>query len=121
MKAVYNLNVDLDYSNLFGMFVAEEEDVDYLIKNELPVYFGEVCGKYSEVECTLDETDIIKVSNKQDLVDIVLKNNLEYGYNPFDEAIGNFDEDDEDEDDIPPYYSVMEYIQYKRDNIKPED
>ena len=47
--------------DLDGLFIAHQESVDYLVGRE--VYFGEVCGKHSEVFFTLEDSHIQAVED----------------------------------------------------------
>ena len=80
-----------------GLFVEDSDVVENAIGSN--VYFGEICGKHSEVYGTLDEEDLTVVSEDQEkiswLVDILGRSIS--GYNPFD-YIEDQDELDEEEE-----------------------
>ena len=80
-----------------GLFVEDSDVVENAIGSD--VYFGEVCGKHSDVYGTLDEEDLTVVSEDQEkiswLVDILGRSIS--GYNPFD-YIEDQDELDEEEE-----------------------
>jgi hypothetical protein len=75
------------------IFIAEEEDVYNLIGKE--IYFGEVLGKHSEVEGTIEERDITIISEDQDFInkcEEVFGSKTISGYNPL-----NYIEEEEEE------------------------
>ena len=80
-----------------GLFVEDSDVVENAIGAD--VYFGEICGKHSDVYGTLDEEDLTVVSEDQEkiewLVDILGRSIS--GYNPFD-YIEDQDELDEEEE-----------------------
>ena len=80
-----------------GLFVEDSDVVENAIGSD--VYFGEICGKHSDVYGTLDEEDLTVVSEDQEkinwLVDILGRSIS--GYNPFD-YIEDQDELDEEEE-----------------------
>ena len=80
-----------------GLFVEDSDIVENAIGSD--VYFGEICGKHSDVYGTLDEEDLTVVSEDQEkiswLVDILGRSIS--GYNPFD-YIEDQDELDEEEE-----------------------
>ena len=46
MKALFKMDFDCGrMGNLEGVFIADTEDVEYLVNNKISVYFGEVLGK----------------------------------------------------------------------------
>jgi len=81
MKAVYKFNwygsrgYDVD-----GLFVAPKSYIEKLLGKD--VYFGEICGKHSEVYGTLDEEDLTLVTDDPEIVAIFEENNISSGYNP---------------------------------------
>ena len=80
-----------------GLFVEDSDVVENAIGSD--VYFGEICGKHSDVYGTLDEEDLTVISEDQEkvnwLVDILGRSIS--GYNPFD-YIEEQDELDEEEE-----------------------
>ena len=61
-----------------GIFKAKKSFVESVIGNE--VYFGEILGKHSEVYGTLEEGDLIILSEDP----LVVMNTPESGYNPLE-------------------------------------
>ena len=96
MKKLYRMNCDYGrMGSLYGMFVAEESDVEKLIGKTL--YFGEVLGKHSDIYGELEASDITVVSDNQEVINILVQaigSESISGYNPFD-----YYEEDEDEEE----------------------
>lgn len=82
--------------HLEGIFIAEESDVDKLIKEETNIYFGEVLGKHSSVSCIIKAKDITKLNVYESTIsDLLLEiGNTISGYNPLD-----YLEDDDKEEE----------------------
>ena len=80
-----------------GLFVEDSDVVENAIGSD--VYFGEICGKHSDVYGTLDEEDLTVVSEDQEkinwLVDILGRSIS--GYNPFDYTEDQDEQDEEEE------------------------
>ena len=81
-----------------GLFVEDSEVVEKHIGSD--VYFGEILGKHSEVEGTLDREDLEIVTDDQEKIQwlISLMGYSLSGYNPMS-YIRNNDEDDEYEEE----------------------
>ena len=97
MKALYKLNFDCGRNgSLEGIFTAEKEDVEVLVEKEIPIYFGEVLGKHSEVYGTVERDEIEFITDAEEVINIFEKYKLSSGYNPFDYSVksGFFEEDD---------------------------
>ena len=92
-KKLYEFHWDCGrMGDVEGLFIAEEETVKESIGKH--VYFGEILGKHSEVEGTLDESDLTIVDIPSFVVDI-LADKIGWtisGYNPLD-----YMEEDEEE------------------------
>ena len=83
--AVYEMNFDCGrMGKLEGIFVADKRYVDFLVSNNIEIYFGEVLGKHSEVYGTLTPDEIKMVSDNPEVVSVVKDNGLSSGYNPFE-------------------------------------
>lgn len=97
MKALYKFHFDAGrMGTLYGMFVAEKEKVEELMKSKRVIYFGEVLGKHSEIMGPIEDADITFVSSDEKVLAVVEHFDLEFGFNPFD-----YDEvDEEDLEDI---------------------
>ena len=80
-----------------GLFVEDSNVVENAIGSN--VYFGEICGKHSDVYGTLDEEDLTVVSEDQEKISwlVGILGLSISGYNPFD-YIEDQDELDEEEE-----------------------
>lgn len=68
---------------LDGLFIATQEQVDEIIGKD--VYFGEVLGKHSDIEITMNEDDFAEITDDQDLInqlEKLFKSTTLCGYNP---------------------------------------
>ena len=84
MKALYKMNLDCGrQGNLEGIFVAEDEDVEILLKHQLEIQFGEVLGKHSDVCGYIGEDEIEKITSDENVIKIFEQYKLKSGYNPF--------------------------------------
>jgi hypothetical protein len=113
MKSVYKFHFNCGrHGKLYGLFVEEREKVDWLIKSGVEVYFGEVLGKHSEIYGPVDLQDITKVSFDENVVNTVLDNNLEFGFNPFNQRLLHQDGDGGEYDDM----TIGDYYDYLQEN-----
>ena len=83
--------------NVDGIFVTTQEELIKFYGKK--VYFGEILGEHSDVQGTLEETDITVLSDDQEFiakfVEIVGENPS--GYNPLDYI--QFDEEEEEDEE----------------------
>lgn len=97
MNNLYSFYVDCGrQGSLDGLFITTQEQVDKAVGCEM--YFGEVLGKHSDVQGTLEAHEIKLVSSDQDKVEWLLEllgENVS-GFNPLD-YIQESDEDEEEE------------------------
>lgn len=85
MKGLYRLDIDFGRSgDLSGVFIADTEDVEILLTDNIIVYFGEVLGKHSEVTCEMKEEHIDLITTDENVIKIIEEYGLENGINPFD-------------------------------------
>ena len=91
MKALYKLKIELKHSSHHGLFIEDKEKVEWLLKTNPEINFGEISGKYSEVSGTLDEDDIQMITDDQDELAVVSRLDLEHGINPFWYPTGEFE------------------------------
>lgn len=83
MKAIYRFEISYGrMGTLYGLFVAEKDDVANLIASEDKIDFGEVLGKHSEISGTIDDTDIRMITDEQSMIDRFLVLDMEIGFNP---------------------------------------
>lgn len=84
-KKLYQFHWDCGRSgDLEGLFIAEEKDVKDAIGKEIA--FGEVLGKHSWVDGTLDEIDLSEVNIPENVV-LILEDKVGRtisGYNPLE-------------------------------------
>lgn len=95
-KFLYKFSFDCGRSgSLEGLFVATEEEVTSMIGQD--VYFGEVLGKHSEVQGTIEEGEIKKVDISSKVVAEVSEQlgNSWSGINPLDYCETHCEECDE--------------------------
>lgn len=78
--------------HLDGLFIATKEDIFRLIGSY--IYFGEILGKHSEIDGTVEADDIILLTNSEEVIKVFEDNNISVGYNPL-----NYLDDSEDEDE----------------------
>lgn len=84
-RAVYKLDIDCRrQGSLQGVFVAEKEKINYLIDNKIEIYFGEVLGKHSNIVTTIDEGEIVEVTDNEDFIKLFESYGLSSGFNPLD-------------------------------------
>lgn len=88
MKKLYRFFWDCGrMGELESLFVAEEEDFEKCVG--IPAYFGEVLGKHSEIEGTLDRSDFEVKSEDQEFIDKLVEiigSNTISGMNPLNYA-----------------------------------
>jgi len=85
MKGLYKLQIDcgrLGY--LRGLFIAKVEEINKLINDKIEIYFGEVLGKFSQISEVITNENVILVTTDVNIIDIIIKYDLETGYNPLD-------------------------------------
>lgn len=70
--------------DLEGLFVADSDEITKIINKEIS--FGEVLGKHSEISGTLEEEDLVVLSEDQEKIEWLLSlldgGNTISGYNP---------------------------------------
>ncbi len=82
-KGVYKFYWDCGrMGELAGVFVATSAAVAGIQGKS--VYFGEVLGKHSEIEGTIEASDISLVSDDPAVVAVIEQHNLSSGFNPLD-------------------------------------
>ena len=88
MKGLFKMNVDFRrMGNLEGVFIADSDDVDYLVNKKICVYFGEVLGKHSEIYGNIKKNDIKLISTDNKVINVIEEYELENGYNPFNYSV----------------------------------
>lgn len=122
MKALFKMIFDCGrMGNLEGVFIADTEDVEYLLSNEISVYFGEVLGKHSEISGIIDRSELKMITDDENVINIVKEYGLETGYNPFDEALCTYETEEVPENGVEwGNCMVQDFIDFKRKGIIPE-
>ena len=122
MKALYRLKFDCGrQGELKGIFIAETEDVKFLVENKVSVYFGEVLGKHSEIYGTVERQEIEEITKEQNVLDIVEKYGLSNGHNPFEYNLCEDGMEDVPDNGVDwSDCTVQEYIDFMRKGIVPE-
>ena len=82
-QALYKLYIDLGNAQLYGLFIADRQDVNTLIDEDIIIDFGDVAGKYSNIQTSVDRDDIEFVTDDLGVLNVVMGYGLELGYNPF--------------------------------------
>ena len=79
-KIMWEFHFDCSDGYLYGLFLATRKEVQDLIQSGRKIYFGEVCGKYSEICGPVEKSDVSVFSDD----DYVIQHTEPFGYNPFD-------------------------------------
>lgn len=82
MKKVYKFFWDCGrMGNVEGIFVADDEEVKKHIGSR--IYFGEILGKHSEIDGSLEWKDLTVLTDDQDFIEKAIKFGIDsFGYNP---------------------------------------
>ena len=106
--------------NLEGVFIADTEDVEYLVNSKICVYFGEVLGKHSEISGCVAESEIKQITTDENVIKIVEEYGLNSGYNPFEYTLCTSETEDVPDNGVDwDDCMVQEYIDCKRKGIIP--
>ncbi len=82
MKKLYSYSESGRGWTIEGMFVSTDENNKRLFGKDL--YYGEVCGKHSELSLRFSEDDLKVVTEDQDFIEKFEQLIGYTGYNPFD-------------------------------------
>lgn len=83
MKGLYKFIGDCGrHGCLYGMFIAQEDDVKKLLESKMELYFGEVLGKHSDICYIVGKRDFTLISDNPDLISLCEQNNIQIGFNP---------------------------------------
>lgn len=116
-KAIFRLDVDFDRQGfLNGIFIERKDFVDYLLNNDIEIFFGEILGKHSEVTVSFfkGEGSIELVTDDINAVSIFEQYNMATGVNPFEYVLTKIP--DEDTDIF--FDDFRSYIEYKLKDVK---
>ena len=92
MKAVYKFNYECRGGKLTGLFIAEQNKIEYLTKNGIEINFGEVLGKHSDVDVIMDDVVIEYVTDVPSVISCIEDLGLETGINPLKYYYGEFED-----------------------------
>ncbi|MCI7388438.1 MAG: hypothetical protein MSH64_17590 [Bacteroides uniformis] len=121
MKALFKMDFDCGrMGNLEGVFIADTEDVEYLVNNKISVYFGEVLGKHSEISGCVAESEIKQITTDENVIKIVEEYGLNSGYNPLEYTLCTSETEDVPDNGVDwDDCMVQDYIDFKRKGIIP--
>lgn len=81
MKTLYRFRWDIRRGGrIEGVFVADDSVIEAALGKR--VYLGEVLGKNSEVQGTLDKEDLSVITTDQNFIEEFLHYGCQSGYNP---------------------------------------
>ena len=119
MKALFKMNFDYGRSgSLEGLFIAEKEQIDYLVEHKLEVCFGEVLGKHSYVCGSVAPEEVTMVTTDENVLQVIEQYELENGYNPLEYPLYPYPKDGEVDvcfDD----WTAEDYIRWELTGVKP--
>ena len=85
MKTLYKLHFEVRLmGTVYGLFIADDKDMQELVDSGKEIYWGEILGKHSEIMGPIEESDYTEVTKDPEVITIVEKYKLETGYNPLD-------------------------------------
>lgn len=121
MKALFKMDFDCGrMGSLEGVFVADIEDVEYLVNNKISIQFGEVLGKHSDISGRVDESEIKLITSDENVIKIVEEYELESGYNPFDQTLCESETDNVPDNGVEwSDCMVCDYIDFMRNGTIP--
>jgi len=83
--AAYSFNLDCGrQGELTGTFIARKDHVNFLIENDMTVYFGEVLGKHSEVYSKVSDKNFEILVEDQSILDTLSEIQFGSGINPLE-------------------------------------
>jgi len=90
---IYRFSVDYGRGyGVEGTFAAKAEDVKR-IKGKR-IYFGEICGKHSEVTATPNDDNLVLLTDEPSVVEAFIKHGFASGHNPVSYYEAREDEDE---------------------------
>jgi hypothetical protein len=111
MNGIYKMNCSVGrMGDLEGVFIAKKEHVKFLIDKELPIYFGEVLGKHSDIVCTVKDRELTLITDDPTVIEMFTQHQLYSGYDPFDYPIAHWDMDLDNSDGEFDDMTIGEYI-----------
>lgn len=86
-KAVYKFHLDYGrMGELYGIFIANKNEVDELVASGKEIYYGEVLGKHSEVCAPLTTNDFTLLTDDIEMVEFCEDKDFAVGINPVEAA-----------------------------------
>lgn len=83
MKTLYKFHFDCGrYETLEGIFVAEDSEMEELVKSGRTVNFGEALGKHSEVYGPIEDGDYTEITKDQNFIQKMIDLDIIMGLNP---------------------------------------
>ena len=96
MKGLYQTTINCGRDgDLYGIFIAEAEDVTNLIESQRVIEFGSLLGKHSDIRGFLTPSDVRLVTTDEAYIAQSVALGLPFGINPFDYL-------DENAEELPP-------------------
>ena len=93
-KAIYKLYISIPrHGKIEGIFVIEEKYMKKLLDEKIELSLGDVLGKHSDVHITIEESEITKVTDDEEVVEYFEKYKLYSGIYPFDYLPDSFFEE----------------------------
>lgn len=97
MQAIYKFHFDAGRAGtLYGLFVADDQELLKLIQSGYHVRFGEALGKHSDISGPIEDRDITKISDQAIDIEVVQRLKLEVGHNPLRRYNQNIERDEEE-------------------------
>ena len=96
MKGIYRFGLDYGrMGEIDAVFVVDSDDIKKI--DGETIYFGEILGKHSDVECEVSAEHFELISDKPEEVEMFERLQLQCGHSPFDHWDQEEDESDEEE------------------------
>lgn len=92
-KHIYRFSQDFRrMGSLNGVFVSTPHEIEKILGKT--VYFGEVLGKHSDVECEIGSDNIAILTSDADFIEKFEELGMSNGFNPLDYVEESDDEED---------------------------
>lgn len=85
METLYKFHFDCGrQGELTGLFIADKDRLEKIVRDKVVCYFWEALGKHSEVDWPIEQADYTEVSSDPTVIKVIKDLWLETGYNPLD-------------------------------------